>query len=179
MGKYSCRMHSGIVEAMANSETPNDNKQIYSQEAVQQILNIAIAQHAYAGEFSRAQLLEVADDLAIPAAIVHQAEKAWMASNDETQKHEAFNQHRYAELKRKIGRFAIFNTIFILINVLMGFGAPWSLYILLFWSLPLGLNAWNVFMMKGEAYEKAFQNWYRKHKVRNVVNRWLDRLISA
>ena len=40
---------------MANSEAPND-KQIYSQEEVQQILNLAIAQHAYAGEFSRTRL---------------------------------------------------------------------------------------------------------------------------
>jgi DNA-binding transcriptional MerR regulator len=164
---------------MANSEAPNNNQRIYSQEAVQQILNIAIAQHAYEGEFSRAQLLEIADDLAIPTAIIHQAEKAWMASNNETQKREAFNQHRYAELKRKIGRFTIVNAVLISINLLMDFGFPWSLYILLLWSLPLGLKAWNVLMVKGDAYEKAFQNWYRKHQVRNVVNRWIDRLIGA
>jgi hypothetical protein len=172
-------MHSGNLGAMANSEAPNNDKQIYSQEAVQQILNIAIAQHAYEGEFSRAQLLEIADDLAIPAAIIHQAEKAWMASNDETQKREAFNQHRHSELKRKIGRFTIVNAILISMNLLMGFGFPWSLYILLCWSLPLGLKTWNVLMVKGDAYEQAFQNWYRKNKVRNVLNRWIDRLISA
>jgi hypothetical protein len=163
---------------MANSETP-DQKRIYSQEEVQQILNLAIAQHAYEGEFSRAQLLEIAEDLAIPAAIVHQAEKAWMESNDENLKREAFNQHRRAELKRKVGRFTIINGSFILLNVLMGFGFPWSLYILLFWGLFLGLKTWNVFHLDGEAYEKAFQRWYRTHKVRSVVNRWLDRLLSA
>lgn len=167
---------------MPNSETP-DNKQIYSQEAVQQILNIAIAQHAYEGEFSRAQLLEIADDLAIPAAIVHQAEKTWMASNDENQKREAFNQYRQGKLMSKLGCFFGINILFILLNVLTSAlthaWVPWSLYILLFSSLPIGLNAWNVFMVRGDAYERAFQNWHRKHKVRKVVTRWIDRLISA
>lgn len=163
---------------MANSEAPND-KQIYSQEEVQQILNLAIAQHAYAGEFSRTQLLDIAQDLAIPAAIVQQAEKAWMQSNDENQKREAFNQHRRAELNRKVGRFSIINGSLILLNGLMGFGFPWSLYILLFWGLFLGLKTWNVLHLDGEAYEKAFQRWYRTHQVRSVVNRWLDRFLSA
>ncbi len=162
---------------MANSEAPND-KQIYSQEEVQQILNLAIAQHAYAGEFSRTQLLDIAEDLAIPAAIVQQAEKAWMQSNDENQKREAFNQHRRADLKRKVGRFSIINGSLILLNGLMGFGFPWSLYILLFWGLFLGLKTWNVLHLGGEAYEKAFQRWYRTHQVRSVVNRWLDRFLS-
>lgn len=163
---------------MANSEAP-DQKRIYSQEEVQQILNLAIAQHAYEGEFSRAQLLEIAEDLAIPAGIIYQAERAWMQSNDENLKREAFNQHRRAELKRKVGRFAIINASFILLNALMGFGFPWSLYILLLWGLFLGLKTWNVLHLDGEAYEKAFQRWYRTHKVRSVVNRWLDRLLSA
>jgi hypothetical protein len=163
---------------MPNSETP-DNKQIYSQEAVQQILNIAIAQHAYEGEFSRAQLLEIADDLAIPAAIIHQAEQAWMVSNDENQKREVFNQYRQSKLTKHLGCSTVFSTFFVLINTLTGWGTPWSLYIVLCFCVPLGLNAWNVFMVRGDAYERAFQNWHRKHKVRKVVTRWIDRLISA
>ncbi len=163
---------------MANSEL-SDHNRIYTQEEVQQILNLAIAQHAYEGEFSRAQLLEIAEDLAIPPAIVHQAERAWIQSNDETLKREAFNQHRWAELKRKAGRFAIFNVIFILLNALTGFGFAWSLYILLFWSLSIALKFWNVIHLDGDAYEQAFQRWYRTHKVRSIVSRWFDRLLSA
>ncbi|WP_404783490.1 2TM domain-containing protein [Altericista sp. CCNU0014] len=163
---------------MVNPEV-SDRNRIYTQEDVQQILNLAIAQHAYEGEFSRDQLLEIAEDLAIPAAIVHQAERAWIQSNDENLKREAFNQHRWAELKRKVGRFAIFNVIFILLNALMGFGFPWSLYILLFWSLSIGLKAWNAIHLNGEAYEKAFQRWYRTYKVRSLVGRWFDRLLSV
>jgi 2TM domain len=173
---------------MANSETP-DQKQIYSQEEVQQILNLAITQHAYEGEFSRTQLLEIAEDLAIPAAIVHQAEKAWIASNDENLKREAFNQHRRGKLKQEVVSFGIVNA-----GLCMGLFAlksigimPFFWYFLCYLYVPalvcygiiLGLKIWNVFHLEGDAYEKAFQRWRRVHQVKKVVNHWLDRLLSA
>jgi 2TM domain len=179
---------------MANSEL-SDHNRIYTQEEVQQILNLAIAQHAYEGEFSRAQLLEIAEDLAIPSAIVHQAERAWIQSNDENLKREAFNQHRRGELKQKIVSFTIVNAILIAgflalksVGIIGFFGffsflwyLFWWLYVagLVCWSIALGLKTWNVFHLEGDAYEQAFQRWYRTHKVRSLVSRWFDRLLSA
>lgn len=162
---------------MANPEADR----VYTQEDVQQILNLAIAQHAYSGEFTRAQLLEVADDLAIPAAIVHQAEQAWMQSNNERLKRDAFDASRRATLKQKVVRFAIVNTGIAALQIFMGLGFLWPVYliVLVCWSVSLGLNAWTVFHSEGEAYEKAFQRWHRGRQVRTAVNRWIDRLLSV
>jgi hypothetical protein len=153
---------------------------VYTQEEIQQILNLAIAQHAYEGEFSRAQLLEIAEDLAIPSAVVHQAERAWMQSSDERLQRDAFNQHRRAELKQKLVRFGIVNAGWTTLNLLVGVHFLWSLYVMVLvcWSMALGLKTWNIFQVDNEAYERAYQRWRRRHQVRKVVNNWLDRWLS-
>jgi hypothetical protein len=166
---------------MASSAGPENRA--YTQEDIQQILNLAIAQHAYEGEFSRAQLLEIAEDLAIPTAIVQQAERTWLQSRDERLKRDTFNQYRRAELKHKLVRFAIVNASLIALNSLMslmGIGFFWLPYtvFLIGWSIFLGLKVWGIFQVDGEAYERAFQKWYRRHQMRKAVNHWLNRWLS-
>ncbi|NCJ06010.1 hypothetical protein GS597_05680 [Synechococcales cyanobacterium C] len=151
----------------------------YTQEEVQQILNVAIARQVYQGEFTRSQLLEIAADLGITPAELDVAEQTWQQQQGELQKRQAFNQYRQANLRRDLGRYGIVNGILVLINLLTGFSTPWSLYVLLGWGLKLSLNAWNVYHPDGEAYELAFQRWYRKHQFRNFINTWIGRLLNA
>jgi 2TM domain len=162
---------------MTRSEPPSDR--VYTQEEVQNILNLAIAEHTYQGEFSRSQLFEIGSDLGVSEAILQKAEQSWLRSSSDLAKRDEFKQHQRAQLQRKTVRFAIINTCLISLNALMGFGFAWSLYILVFWGLFLGLKTWSVFSLEGEAYERAFQRWHRGHQVRKVVNTWLDRWLSA
>jgi hypothetical protein len=163
---------------MASSEEPVNRA--YTQEDIQQILNLAIAQHAYEGEFSRAQLPEVAEDLAIPRAIVQQAERTWLQSSDEQLKRDTFNHYRRANLKHALVRFCIVNAGLILLCLLLGWKFLWWLCIIaiVVRAIPLSLKAWTTFYMDGEAYERAFQSWYRRRQVRTVVNHWLNRWLS-
>jgi hypothetical protein len=163
---------------MSNSEVSVDR--VYTQEEIQNILNLAIADHAYQGEFSRSQLFEIASELGISNAVLQKAEQTWMQSKDDLAKREEFNQHRRAELKQKLVRFGIVNAGFVAIN-LMGlsfFLWPWYV-VLVGGSVWLGLKTWNVFSLDGEAYEQAFQRWYRKNQVRKVVSHWLGRWLSV
>jgi hypothetical protein len=163
---------------MSNSEVSTDR--VYTQEEIQNILNLAIADHAYQGEFSRSQLFEIASELGISNAVLQKAEQTWMQSKDDLAKREEFNQYRRTELKQKLVRFGIVNAGFIAIN-LMGlsfFLWPWYV-VLVGGSVWLGLKTWNVFSLDGEAYEQAFQRWYRKNQVRKVVSHWLGRWLSV
>jgi 2TM domain len=163
---------------MSNSEVSTDR--VYTQEEIQNILNLAIADHTYQGEFSRSQLFEIASDLGISDAVLQKAEQTWMRSKDDLAKREEFNQHRRTELKQKLVRFGIVNAGFVAIN-LMGlsfFLWPWYV-VLVGGSVWLGLKTWNVFSLDGEAYEQAFQRWYRKNQVRKVVSHWLGRWLSV
>jgi 2TM domain len=156
-----------------------DNERIYSQEEVQNILNLAIAKHAYQGEFSRSQLFEIGVDLGISEATLQQAEQTWLRTYTDTAKRDEFNRIQRSKLRQKSVRFAIINTGLLSMNALTGFNFAWSLYILVFWGLFLGLETWSTFNLQGEAYEKAFQRWHRSIQVRKVMNGWLDRLLNA
>lgn len=64
--------------------------QFYSQEQVQQILNVAIARQASDRQasddaFSRAQLFKIAEELEISPQCLAQAEQAWLIQQSESQ----------------------------------------------------------------------------------------------
>lgn len=159
--------------------TPHYSSQSYSSEAVQQILNLAIAQQAHQGEFSHQQLVEIAAELGISRSALTSAEQAWVQQQSEWELYQAFNQYRQANLQRHVGRYAIVNVGLFLLNCLTGLSSPWFLYILLLWGLKLGLDIWNVYHTQGQAYENAFRKWRRQHRFRNLIQTWLGRLLNA
>lgn len=151
----------------------------YSQEEVQQILNLAISRQAYEGEFSRDQLLEIAAELEISPDNLAVAEREWLAQQGDLQKRRAFNLYRQGKLKKRFGKHAIVNSFFILLNFVSAGALSWSLYLLLFSGLWLGLDAWNTYQSEGEEYERAFQQWYRKHQLKESINSLFNKLLKA
>ncbi|QLE58249.1 2TM domain-containing protein [Nostoc sp. TCL26-01] len=165
---------------MADFETKSTN--LYSQEDVQRILQLAIARQAddQDKEFSYEQILEIATELDISPDTLKLAEKDWRSQHHEIQQRQAFNTHRITKFKKRFGKYAIINSFLILADFIGGGTLSWSLYILLFCGLALGLDIWNTFQTKGEEYEIAFQKWHRKHQIKqtinSVVNRWFKAL---
>jgi hypothetical protein len=151
----------------------------YSQEDVQQILNIALAQHPSTGtELSYAQLLEIADELRIAPDTLKQAENKWLTQQGASAKIQEFETHRRSKLQDKFGKYAITNACLVALNLLTGFGVPWSLYVLIFWGMGVGLDAWKFFYQRqGDAYNRAFQNWERKRKIQKSITGLIDKLV--
>lgn len=160
------------------------NYRSYSQDDVQKILQLAIARQAddQDKEFTYEQILEIAQELDISAETLTLAEKDWRSQNHELKQRQAFNTYRLTQFKKRLGNYTIFNAFFILVDFLGGGTISWSLYLLLFCSLALGLDVWNTFLTKGEEYEMAFQRWYRKHQIKqginSFVNKWFKLLTS-
>ena len=151
----------------------------YSQEDVQQILNIALAQHPDAGtELSYAQLLEIADELRIPADTLKLAENTWLVQQSSANKLQEFNAHRRSKFQDKLGKYLITNACLVALNLLTGFGAPWSLYIAISWGMSVSLDAWKLFYQRqGQAYDRAFQSWERKQKIQKSITGLIDKLV--
>ncbi|WP_202895646.1 2TM domain-containing protein [Iningainema tapete] len=155
------------------------NTNYYSQEDVQQILQIAIARQADEKnkEFSYEQLLEIAAELQISPESLQQAESEWLVQQGEKQQHLTFNAYRRGKFKKRLGNYTIVNGVLLLIDLLQGGGLSWALYVLLFWGIPVGLDGWKAYQTEGEEYEAAFQRWYRQRQVKQLfnttVNRWL------
>ena len=162
-------------------KTVVDNKLVrtYHQEDIQQILQIAIARQAYEGEFSRQQLLEIAAELEISPECLQLAEQEWVTQQSDSQERKKFNLDRRKRLQKRFGNYGLVNIFFILLDLVSGGGLSWSLYILLSLSFLLGLDVWNKSQIQGEEYEKAFQNWKRRHQIKRSINTFLDRLLKA
>lgn len=153
----------------------------YSQEEVQQILQLAIARQTDDGdqEFSYQQIIEIAAELQISPEAVKQAECDWILQKSDVQQRKAFDLYRQGKFKKRLGNYAIINSFLILINLLGGTGLTWSLYILLFCGLAIVLDIWNTFQSKGEEYENAFQKWNRKHQIKQTINTVLNKWFKA
>ena len=151
----------------------------YTQEQVQQILNVAIAQQTYEGEFSRQQLFEIADELGIPPQCLTAAEQSWLQHHAESQARLTFDLHRRGELRHKAERFGLVSSCLLLLNVLTGFASPWCLFVIGPLALKLGFDTWTVYYPDEASYERAFRKWSRKRHLSAFVNRWWSRLLSV
>ncbi len=153
----------------------------YSQEDVQQILNLAIARQAddQDTEFSYQQLLEIAAELEISPESLKLAERDWLIQQSQVEQRKAFDAYRQRRFQKRLGNYAILNGFLILVDLIAGGGISWSLYILLFCGLPFGLDVWNTFQMKGEEYEIAFQKWNRKHQIKKTISTVLNKWFRA
>jgi len=148
----------------------------YSQDDVQQILQLAIARQVDDNdqEFSYQQILEIATELQISPDILQQAERDWLGKQNEVEQRQAFNLYRQSKFKKRLGNYAIINIFFLGMDSISG-GLSWSLYILLACGLAIALDIWNTFQTKGEDYEIAFQRWNRNHQIKQTINTVLNR----
>jgi len=151
---------------------------LYRQEDAQQILQLAIARQVESGELARVQLFEIADELGISAADLELAEAQWQSQHGEMQERQAFDRYRRTKLGQSVGRFAIVNGFFILLNG-MGGELSWSLYVAAGWGMLLSLETWKAYQSAGEAYETAFARWYQKRRIRRKFSSLFDRLLKA
>ncbi|BCL35229.1 2TM domain-containing protein [Nostoc sp. MS1] len=153
----------------------------YSQEDVQRILQLAIARQAddQDKEFSYEQLLEIATELEISPDNLQLAEIDWRSQHHELRQRQAFNTYRLTKFKKRAGNYAIVNAFLLLVDFIGGGTITWSLYLVLFCSLLLGLDVWNTFQTKGEDYEMAFQKWNRKHQIKQTINSFVNKWFKA
>jgi 2TM domain len=141
----------------------------YSPEDIQEILQLAIANHPTEDELSRQQLWEIASELDISNAVIQSAERSWLQKKTIDRQRQAFDLYRRQKFKQKLTKFAIINTFFVSVNFVAVGTLSWSLYILLFWGLVIALNGWKTYQSHGEAYEREFQRWSFQNEVKQTV----------
>jgi len=141
----------------------------YSQEDIQEILHIAIANHHTEDELSRQQLWEIASELDISNAVIQSAERNWLEQKAIDHKRRTFDLQRRQRFKQKLTKFGIVNTFLVSFNFIAVGTVSWSLYILLFWGLATALNGWKAYQSNGEAYEREFQRWSFQNEVKQTV----------
>lgn len=143
---------------------------IYSQEDVQHILQIAIAKKDDRGELTRSQLWEIATELEIDRESLMAAESEWLNQRQIDAKKEEFDSYRREQLRQKVEQYLIINSFLMAIDLLAVHALTWSLYAALILGLPLTLQTWRTLQTKGKSYELAFQRWNLKNEVKQSLS---------
>ncbi|HEY9700332.1 MAG TPA: 2TM domain-containing protein [Trichocoleus sp.] len=151
--------------------------QLYSHEAAQQILHLAIVRQVEAGDITREQLLEIAAELDISSKDLAIAEQEWLTQQGELAERQAFNELRWSKFRHRFGKFAIVSAF--LAILVFGMGWLWLKYLILFWGVGVALEGWKVYQLSGEAYENAFQKWRQRRQLKKSVNRLFGRWLGA
>ncbi|MEO0947763.1 MAG: 2TM domain-containing protein [Cyanobacteria bacterium J06641_5] len=147
---------------------PLSPKPTYQSEEAQEILQLALLQRSDGGELSRAQLLEMAEELEIPMDILQVAEQNWLERQEESSQRLAFERDRWALLKQQVGQYAIANGFLVLLNLAVDRSLSWSLYVLLLWGMGLSLKLWQTAQTTGNAYERAYSRWQRRRQLKSA-----------
>jgi hypothetical protein len=159
--------------------TEPSTSEVYSSEDAQQILQRAIARQAEAGELSRQQLLEIADELGISPETLAAAEQEWNLHRQELTTREAFDQERRRRFRQNLAKYGIVNGLLVGLNLATAHRVSWSLYVVFGWGIAVALSAWRTFQTEGDDYDRAFQRWQLKRQVgqslKTLSARWLKR----
>ncbi len=160
--------------------TPEHQIRVYSQDEVQQILQIAIARQSNDQDkaFTYTELQEIAQELGISPESLQKAERDWVVFRDEANQRLAFDAYRRDRFRKRLGNYGLVNSFFLVIDFLGGWQISWSLYILAFFAFVVGVDAWNTFQLKGQEYEAAFQNWLRRNQFKKTVNNLVSKILN-
>lgn len=155
-------------------------QQQYSQEEVQQILHLAIARQTHEqDDLSRLQLLEIADEMGISAKELDSAEQMWLQRKDQLGLEAQFDQYRQQRLKQSGTKYLIVNGFLVVLDLMAGGGLGFSLYAIVGWGLGIAMQGRQTYGLKGEEYDRRFQNWRRKRALKQSVDGLVNRILPS
>ncbi|NEQ99110.1 MAG: 2TM domain-containing protein [Cyanothece sp. SIO2G6] len=131
----------------------------YNEEAIQQILKLAMSRQGQAVDITRSQLRDIADELGISDNNLVAAEQDWDIQCQEQADRLAFDAYRHLHLQQGIVWCLVINTALVTTNIVTSHAVSWSVYPVLLWSCVLLLQAWRTYQCEGEEYDRALRRW--------------------
>ena len=164
----------------------HDGGFLYPAEDAQQILSIAMARQTESGELSRAQLLEIAEELGISVETLAEAEQEWDIKKYESADQRQFDHERKQRFQHSLSRFCFFVGFLCIILIVTGGSGFWA-WIARFlfflpgapWGLKLAWGWWRIYRPNEYSYTQEFQRWRRKQQMRRAVGGAVRRLMGS
>ena len=155
--------------------TATPHEILYRSEDAQQILNIAIARQAEAGELTRTQLLEVAAELNIAPADILAAEQEWASRQGELAQRQTFNQLRQGQFRSRLIKSGIVSSFFYALGLYVS-----SVFFFPIWGIGFGvaMAAWKTYGLSEDAYSAAFTRWRQRQQLKRSVTGIVNRLLG-
>ena len=136
----------------------------YDQEAVQEILQLALARRSDIAGYSRSQLLEMGQELGLAEADINAAEARWQEIYGDQGDRARFQASEKQRIQRRITKVGIVTLFLGPMNFILSHHLDWSLLVALTWGLFIALDAWKSQQIDTDAFEKRFQDWQDDQK---------------
>ena len=146
------------------SDRPITDLALYNQDAVQEILQLALARRSDIEGYSRSQLLEMGQELGLAEADITAAEAKWQEIYGDQGDRARFQASEKQRIQRRITKVAIITLFLGPMNLITSHQLDWSLLIALTWGLFIALDAWKSQQTDTDTFEKRFQNWQTDQK---------------
>ncbi len=158
----------------------SDGEFLYPAEDAQQILSLAIASQTESGELSRAQLLEIADEMGIAADTIAAAERDWDVKKYELADQRLFDSQRKQRFQHNLSRLLIMGGCVLVFQLATGSWLwNWLLYLTFGpWAIQASWDAWRIYRPNEYGYRKEFQSWRRKQQMKRAVGGAMRRLLG-
>jgi hypothetical protein len=168
---------SSVSSELPEIMTTTSHETHYRSEDAQQILNIAIARQAEAGELTRTQLFEIAAELNIAPADILAAEQEWLTRQGEQAERQTFDRARQGRFRSRAVRHVIMAGFFLGLYVL--FGGQFWLFPVFVSGVSLALSAWKTYFLSDEDYNTAFQQWRQRQRLKQSVTSLVNRCLGV
>jgi hypothetical protein len=159
------------------------NLATYTQADIQEILNLALTKQSADGdlEFSHEQLVEIATEMNIDPSTLRSAQLDWSKQMGLSKQKQEFDLYRRQEFTNSLARYGIVNTALVSLNLIAlgGTSFLWSVYILIFWGAGVAFSGWKLLQLNGEEYERKFQNWNSKRKIRRSLHTIIAKVLPS
>jgi hypothetical protein len=139
----------------------------YSEEAAREILKRAVELQGRETDFSREQLISMADELGIPRDSLVAAEQKWLREHEEDAELQAFEAHRRQAFRSHLAIYTLVNSFLFILNLITSPGQFWFIFPLLGWGLGLAIHAWAVQQREGDSYGQEFLQWRAQRGTRD------------
>ncbi|MEM1425260.1 MAG: 2TM domain-containing protein [Cyanobacteria bacterium P01_H01_bin.130] len=141
------------------SDRPASELSLYDQEAVQEILQLALTRRSDIEGYSRSQLLEMGQELGLREEDIAAAEATWLEIHGDRDERTRFQASEKKRIRRQVTQWAIVTGFLIPMNWVLEHQLDWSLIVGLAWGLVVALDAWKSQQTDTAAFEKRFENW--------------------
>jgi hypothetical protein len=137
----------------------------FDDEAVQDILRLAIRKQGAADDVLRARLLSAADELGLSHDSVLAAEREYRVESAKTKELAAFQAHRRRAWLYHLYTYSIINVFLTLINLLSykDDHEIWFMYPLLGWGIGLAIHLMTI-LTKPDPNSQEFKVWHREQQ---------------
>ncbi len=154
--------------------------EVYTQAEITKILELAFTRQInHPSSLTREQLWAMGTEFGLDLVSIQEAEQYWLNQQAIDLQRQEFNRYRRQEIINKVIRFALINSLMVILDLVSTHHLSWSIYLLLIWGLIFFIGLWRTTQPSEDEYEQAFQRWRVRQELKSSFSNAWEKLKQA